>query len=245
MAGHSKWKNIMHRKGAQDAKRAKQFQKLSRQIYVAAKQGDKDPDTNPNLRLAIDKARAFDMPKDNIERAVKKAAGDLDGQDFFEIVYEGYAPNGVAVMVNCLSDNRNRTAANVRAAFNKHDGNMGENGSVSYLFDRKGLLIISREMHDFSEEEIMMSALEGGAEDIEVNEDSFEVTTESEAFDSVKKALTNLGATFTTSEITMVPQTYIKLEREDAEKVLDLIDVLEDDDDAQVVYHNLDSASLD
>jgi YebC/PmpR family DNA-binding regulatory protein len=241
MAGHSKWKNIQRRKNAQDAKRGKIFMKLAKEIFVAAKKGAPDPEANAALRLAIDKARAANMPNDNIERAIKKAAGSLDGANYEEIRYEGYGPGGIAIMVTCLTDNKNRTAANVRHAFTKNGGNLGETGCVSYMFDRKGLLIIDREEHEVDEEEFMLEAIEAGAEDVVIEEESFEVTTDPDMFEDVKKALEAKGLTFVQAEITMIPQTYTALQGTELEKMLKLIDMLEDDDDVQDVYHNLES----
>lgn len=241
MAGHSKWNNIKARKGAQDAKRGKVFQKLSKEIFVAAKAGDPNPDTNPGLRMAIDKARAASMPKDNIERAIAKAAGGTSGENYDEIRYEGYGPNGVAIIVDCLSDNRNRTAASVRAAFSKNGGNLGENGSVSYMFERKGVLVVDREKYaDIDEDELLLEALDGGAEDVVVNDDSFVVYTEASEYESAKKALEAMGIEeFASSEITFVPNMEIDIEDAQAERVNKLIEVLEDNDDVQDVYHNM------
>ncbi|WP_347862673.1 YebC/PmpR family DNA-binding transcriptional regulator [Salimicrobium sp. PL1-032A] len=239
MAGHSKWSNIKHRKGAQDAKRGKLFQKLARQIFVAAKQGDPDPEMNPDLRLAIEKARSNNMPKDNIDRAVKKATGDLEGESYEEIVYEGYGPGGVAVMVNVLTDNKNRTAPEVRHAFSKHGGNLGENGCVSFMFDRKGFITIDRSKTDIGEDDIMLEAIEAGAEELETTEDFFEIYTEPENFQDVKKALEEYP--LQTAEVTMIPQTYTPLDEEGVEKMLKLIDMLEDNEDVQDIYHNLDA----
>ncbi|SIS36670.1 YebC/PmpR family DNA-binding transcriptional regulator [Salimicrobium flavidum] len=239
MAGHSKWSNIKHRKGAQDAKRGKLFQKLARQIFVAARQGDPDPEMNPDLRLAIEKARANNMPKDNIDRALKKATGDLDGEDYEEVVYEGYGPGGVAVMVSVLTDNKNRTAPEVRHAFSKHGGNLGENGCVSFMFDRKGFITIDRTETDVEEDDILLEAIEAGAEELETTDDFFEIYTEPESFQDVKKALEEYPVQ--TAEVTMIPQTYTPLEEEGVEKMLKLIDMLEDNDDVQEIWHNLDA----
>jgi YebC/PmpR family DNA-binding regulatory protein len=245
MAGHSKWKNIQRRKNAQDAKRSKIFMKLAKEIFVAAKSGGPDPETNASLRLVVDKAKAANMPNDNIERAIKKAAGNQEGANYEEIRYEGYGPGGVAIMVTCLTDNKNRTAASVRHAFSKNGGNLGETGCVSYLFDRKGLLIIDREEHEIDEDEIMLEAIEAGAEDVVTEEDSVEIITDPEAFEEVKKALEAKGFSFSSAEITMIPQTYTALQGEELEKMLKLIDMLEDDDDVQDVYHNLDESNIE
>ncbi|RST76195.1 YebC/PmpR family DNA-binding transcriptional regulator [Siminovitchia acidinfaciens] len=238
MAGHSKWKNIQRRKNAQDSKRGKIFQKLAREIYVAAKSGGGDPDTNPALRLVVDKAKSENMPNDNIKRAIDKAAGNQDGESYEEIVYEGYGPGGAAVMVTCLTDNKNRTASNVRHAFTKNGGNLGESGCVSYMFDRKGYLAIERSGLEIDEDELMLQAIEAGAEDMESSEDVFEIYTEPENFMSVKESLEAEGFELATAEITMVPQTEAELNDEQQEKMEKLIDMLEDDDDVQEVYHN-------
>ncbi|WP_144461378.1 YebC/PmpR family DNA-binding transcriptional regulator [Siminovitchia fortis] len=238
MAGHSKWKNIQNRKNAQDAKRGKVFQKLAKEIYVAAKSGGGDPDTNPGLRLVIEKAKSANMPNDNIKRAIDKAAGNQDAEHYEEIIYEGYGPGGAAVMVSCLTDNKNRTASNVRHAFTKNGGNLGESGCVSYLFDRKGYLAIERSGFDADEDELLLQAIEAGAEDMETSEEVFEIYTEPENFMAVKESLENEGFEFATAEVTMVPQTDAELDEEQQEKLEKLIDMLEDDDDVQDVYHN-------
>ncbi|RWR11161.1 YebC/PmpR family DNA-binding transcriptional regulator [Siminovitchia fortis] len=238
MAGHSKWKNIQNRKNAQDAKRGKVFQKLAKEIYVAAKSGGGDPDTNPGLRLVIEKAKSANMPNDNIKRAIDKAAGNQDAEHYEEIIYEGYGPGGAAVMVSCLTDNKNRTASNVRHAFTKNGGNLGESGCVSYLFDRKGYLAIERSGLDADEDELLLQAIEAGAEDMETSEEVFEIYTEPENFMAVKESLENEGFEFATAEVTMVPQTEAELDEEQQEKLEKLIDMLEDDDDVQDVYHN-------
>jgi len=245
MAGHSKWKNIQRRKNAQDAKRGKLFMKLAKEIYVAAKMGGGDPSSNASLRLVIEKAKAANMPNENIERAIKKATGNEDHTNYEEIKYEGYGPGGVAVMVTCLTDNKNRTASNVRVAFSKNGGNLGETGCVSYLFDRKGLLVVSREEFEVDEDEMLLQAIEAGAEEIETTDESFEIYTTPESFEGVKNNLEESGFTFVQAEITMIPQTYTSLEGDDLTKMLKLIDALEDDDDVQEVYHNLDESVID
>jgi len=245
MAGHSKWKNIQRRKNAQDAKRGKLFMKLAKEIYVAAKNGGGDPAANPSLRLVIEKAKAANMPGENIERAIKKATGNQENTNYEEIRYEGYGPGGVAVMVVCLTDNKNRTAANVRAAFSKNGGNLGETGCVSYLFERKGLLVIDREQHNVDEDELLLLAIEAGAEEMETTDESFEMYTAPESFETVKEQLEQQGFTFASAEITMIPQTYTTLSGEELKKMLKLIDTLEDDDDVQEVYHNLDESELE
>ncbi|WP_070120790.1 YebC/PmpR family DNA-binding transcriptional regulator [Bacillus marinisedimentorum] len=240
MAGHSKWKNIQRRKNAQDAKRGKIFMKLAKEIFVAAKNGDGDPETNPALRLAVDKAKANNMPNDNIERAIKKATGGLDGVNYEEFTYEGYGPGGAAVMVNVLTDNKNRTAAAVRHAFSKNGGNLGENGCVSYMFDPKGYLVIERDGLTIGEDDMMLQVIDAGAEEIETTDETFEVYTDFESFDRVKTVLKEKGFEFSTAETTMVPQTYTHVAGGDEEKLLKLIDMLEEEEDVQDIYHNFD-----
>lgn len=239
MAGHSKWKNIQRRKNAQDAKRGKIFMKLAKEIYVAAKEGGPDPESNASLRLVIDKAKNENMPNDNIDRAIKKASGSQDGKSYEEITYEGYGPSGVAVMVKCLTDNKNRTATNVRTAFSKNGGSLGETGCVSYMFDRKGYIAIEREDLEIDEEEFMLEVIDAGAEELETSEELFEIYTEPEQFEEVKKNLEERGYETATAEMTMVPQTYAEVDEALQEKVEKLIDVLEDDDDVQEVYTNV------
>ncbi|KZN96206.1 MULTISPECIES: YebC/PmpR family DNA-binding transcriptional regulator [Aeribacillus] len=238
MAGHSKWKNIQRRKNAQDAKRGKIFMKLAKEIYVAAKQGGGDPDANPSLRLAIDKAKAANMPNDNIERAIKKATGSQDGANYEEITYEGYGPGGVAIMVKCLTDNKNRTATSVRTAFNKNGGNLGETGCVSYMFERKGYIVIDG--NGIEEDDLFLEAIDAGAEELEASGgEAFEIYTAPENLNNVKTALEEKGYKLETAEITWIPQTYTQLDETTAEKMYKLIDVLEDDDDVQEVFHNM------
>lgn len=237
MAGHSKWNNIKARKGAQDAKRGKIFQKMSREIYVAAKAGGADPTTNATLRLAIEKAKGANTPNDVINRAIDKATGANSDEHYDEIVYEGYGPNGVAILVYTLTENRNRTATNVRVAFNKNHGSLGETGSVSYMFNRKGRIMIER-TDDMDEDTVMMTALEAGAEDIESSEDGFEIVTEPGDLIAVKEALEAEGFEFASSEVEMIPNLYVELSGEQAEQFQQLIDALEDDDDVQDVFHN-------
>ena len=236
MAGHSKWANIQHRKKAQDAKRGKLFTRLIREIVVAAKAGGSDLDANPSLRTAVDKAKSQSVPKDAIDRAVKRGAGELDGSDYEEIRYEGYGPVGIAFIVDCLSDNRNRTVAEVRHAFSKSGGNLGQTGSVAYMFASVGILLYSPE-HD--EDTIMEAALEAGAEDVIVDEDgSIEVLTASEDYVLVKQAMTDAGFEPDESDLTMRASTNTQLEVDDAAKVLRLVDMLEASDDVQEVYYN-------
>ncbi|KGX89002.1 YebC/PmpR family DNA-binding transcriptional regulator [Pontibacillus litoralis] len=238
MAGHSKWANIKHRKGAQDKKRGKIFMKLAKDLYIAAKEGGGDPDTNAALRLAIDKAKANNVPNDNIERAINKATGNMDGANYEEMMYEGYGPNGVAVMVEVLTDNRNRTASEVRHAFNKNNGNLGENGCVSFMFDRKGYIAVNRSEHTIDEEEFMLEVIEAGAEEMETSENAFEVFTTADSFHEVRTALEESGYTLEEAEITFIPQTYTSLQEEEAEQLEKLVDMLEDLEDVQEVYHN-------
>ena len=236
MAGHSKWANIQHRKKAQDAKRGKLFTRLIKEIVVAAKSGGSDLDANASLRSAVDKAKSQSVPKDAIERAVKRGAGELDGSDYEEIRYEGYGPAGVAVMVDCLSDNRNRTVADVRHAFTKAGGNLGQTGSVAYMFASVGVLLYSPEQ---DEETIMEAALDAGAEDVIVADDgSIEVLTSAEDYVTVKQAMTDGGLEPEDSELTMRASTNTELDVDDARKVLRLVDLLENSDDVQDVYYN-------
>lgn len=240
MAGHSKWKNIQHRKGRQDAARAKTFTKISKEIFVAARHGGGDPSTNIRLRMAINKAKDANMPNDNIERTIKKALGEVEGVTYEEITYEGYGPNGVAVMVDVLTDNRNRTAAEVRHIFSRNGGNLGESGCVSYLFERKGRIVIDRNGAQADEDTVMMEALEAGAEDFMASEDSYEITTSPDNYESVKEALESQGYQLSVSEVTMIPQTTVNLAGDDVEKMLKLMDALDDNDDVQNVYANFD-----
>ena len=238
MAGHSKWANIQHRKKAVDAKRGKIFTRVNRELNVAARVGGSDPDANPRLRLAIQKANSVNMPKDTIERTVKKAAGELEGVTYEEIRYEGYAQNGVAVMVDTLTDNRNRTVAEVRHAFSKAGGNLGTDGSVAYLFDKIGVLNFEP---GTSEDEVMEVALDAGADDIVAEEDgSIEVVTTPEAYADVVGAMEEAGLTPANSEVTMRASMEVELDVESGQKVLRFLDVLEDLDDAQAVYSNAD-----
>jgi len=238
MAGHSKWANIQHRKKAVDAKRGKIFTQINRVLSVAAREGGGDPDSNPALRLAIEKANAVNMPKDNIERAIKKATGDLDGVTYEELKYEGYAPGGVAVMVECLTDNRNRTVAEVRHAFTKYGGNLGTDGSVAYLFSKIGVLNFAP---GTSEDDVMEVALDAGADDVVTEEDgSIEVITDPEAYADVSAAMREAGLTPENSEITMRASVEVELDVEGGEKVLRFLDALEDLDDTQDVFSNAD-----
>jgi len=238
MAGHSKWANIQHRKKAVDAKRGKVFTQINRVLSVAAREGGGDPDTNPALRLAIEKANAANMPKDNIERAIKKATGDLDGVTYEELKYEGYAPGGVAVMVECLTDNRNRTVAEVRHAFTKYGGNLGTDGSVAYLFSKIGVMNFAP---GTSEDDVMEVALDAGADDIVTEEDgSIEVITSPEAYSGVLEAMKAADLNPENSEITMRASLEVEMDIETGEKVLRFLDALEALDDTQDVYSNAD-----
>ena len=238
MAGHSKWANIQHRKKAVDAKRGKIFTRINRELSVAARAGGSDPDANPRLRLAIEKANAANMPKDTIERTIKKAAGELEGVNYEEIRYEGYAQGGVAVMIECLSDNRNRTVSEVRHAFSKHGGNLGTDGSVAYLFNKIGVLNFAP---GTSEDEVMEVALEAGADDIVTGEDgSIEVLTSPETFSSLVAALETAGITPANAEVTMRAELEVELDVDIGQKVLKFLDILEDLDDTQAVYSNAD-----
>ena len=238
MAGHSKWSNIQHRKGAQDKKRGKIFTKLIREITVAARAGGGDVTANPRLRLAVDKALGANMTKDTIERAVKRGSGDLDGENYEEVRYEGYGPGGTAVLVDCMTDNRNRTVAEVRHAFTKHGGNLGTSGSVAYLFSKIGVLVYPPES---DEDAIMEQALEAGAEDVVTHDDgSIEVTTTPEDYADIKEAMVAAGLEPAMSEITMRASTDAPLDLGGAESHMKLIDRLEDLDDVQDVYSNAD-----
>jgi len=238
MAGHSKWANIRHRKAAQDAKRGKIYTKLAREITVAAREGGGDPETNPRLRAAIEKARKFNMPKENIERAIKRGTGEIAGESYEEVTYEGYGPGGVAIIVKCLTDNRNRTASEVRHAFSKHGGNLGTSGCVSWMFERKGVILISAEKYD--EESVMMAAIEAGADDVVREEDKFVVYTEPSSLEEVRKGIAEQGIEIEEAKLDLIPNTTTKVEGETAEKVLKLLMVLEDLDDVQEVYSNFD-----
>jgi len=237
MAGHSKWHNIQHRKGAQDAKRGKVFTKLIKEIVVAAKMGGGVIENNPSLRVVIDKALAANMKRDTIDNAVKRGAGDLDGENYEEVRYEGYGLGGTAIMVDCLTDNRNRTVADVRHAFSKHGGNLGTDGSVSYMFSKQGFISFA----SGDEDAIMEVAIEFGANDVITNDDgSIDVITTPDDFFSVKDALDSKNLNPEHSQITMEPDNRIELNLENAEKFMKLIDKLEDLDDTQEVYHNAD-----
>ena len=238
MAGHSKWSTIKHKKGKQDAQRGKLFTKLSRYITVAARDGGADAEYNAALKAAIDKAKAENMPNDNIDRAIKRGTGDLDGVNYEEIQYEGYGPAGIAVFVEGLTDNRNRTASDVRHAFDKYGGNLGTTGCVSWMFDRKGLIVIEKS-EDIDEETLTLEAIELGAEDFSSEDEVYEVITSVEDFTSVKLGLEDSGYELTSADLAYIPQNTSKLETdEDIKNMVKMIEVLEDSDDVQNVYHN-------
>ncbi len=237
MSGHSKWAKIHRAKGEADAARGKVFQKLAKEIFVAAKQGTPDPDQNASLRLIVEKARSANMPKDKINKAIEKAKGNTEGENYESIRYEGYGVGGVAFMVDCLTDNKNRTASMVRSAFTKRGGNLGTDGSVSYMFERKGIIEIP---NTYDEDEMMMVALDSGAEDFVSEDESFTITTNPDDFINVKNALEEAGVeNFLSSEVTYVPTNYIELDEEGSEKIHALVEQLEDLDDVQDVYYNL------
>ena len=237
MSGHSKWATIHRKKGLLDQQRGKIFQKLAKEIMVAAKGGSPDPNQNAALRLAVDKAKAQNMPKDNIQKAIEKATGSSDGANYENVRYEGYGHGGVAIMVDCLTDNRNRTASQVRSTFTKYGGNLGTDGSVSYIFERRGSIVIPSE---YDEDEMMMTSLDAGALDFEKQENNYLITTDQNSFTSVRDALENAGVKeFLECELTYVPNMEISQDEEGQEKVMKLIDALEDLDDVQDVYYNL------
>jgi len=238
MSGHSKWATIKHAKGAADAKRGQLFTKFIKEISIAAKMGGGDPATNPRLRTAVLKARAANMPKDNIERAIKKGTGELGAVNYEELLYEGYGPGGVAVLVEVLTDNKNRTAASVRNIFTKSGGNLGATGSVAYMFNRKGVIEYDAEV--VSEEAIMEAALEAGAEDIATEDGVITVTTDPNDFASVLEALQEKGFESVSAAISMVPDTYVALDADTTQKALKMIDKLEEDDDVQTVSSNIE-----
>ncbi|MGM0214661.1 YebC/PmpR family DNA-binding transcriptional regulator [Enterococcus sp. AZ109] len=240
MSGHSKWHNIQGRKNAQDAKRGKVFQKISREIYMAAKSGGPDPSINPALRLVIDKAKSANMPNDNVARAIKKATASDEGEHYEEITYEGYGPGGVAILVHALTDNRNRTATNVRVAFTRNGGNLGETGSVSYMFERQGYIAIERKNVTVDEDEMLEMVIEAGGEDMETSDDVFEIYTVPEDFTNVRDHLEKDGLTLAQAELTMVPQTTVRLDEQQKEQLDRLVEKLEDDDDVSEVFTSLE-----
>lgn len=239
MSGHSKWANIKHRKGAVDAKRGKMFTKLIKEITVAARMGSGDPDANPRLRAAVAAAKNVNMPKDNIERAIKKGTGELEGVNYEEITYEGYGPGGVAVLVECMTDNRNRTVGEVRYFFSKSGGNLGETGCVSWMFAKKGLLLIDKAAID--EDRLMELAIDAGADDVVEEDNLFQVLTDPESFPGVQEALTDKGINFIEASISMVPKNVVEVtDEKTAKSLMKLLENLEDNDDVQKVHANFD-----
>ena len=239
MAGHSKWKNIRLHKGKADVERGKIFGKLSRELTIAAKLGG-NPDGNPRLRLAIEKARENSMPADNIKRAIQKGTGELEGANYEEVTYEGYGPGGAAVLVEAATDNRNRTVAEMRHLFSKHGGNLGESGSVAWQFERKGVIALPND--EYSEDAVMEAALEAGAQDVQRSDDAFEIVTTFEELGPVRSALEDRGFAIASAQVELVPQTTIELEGDAARRMLKLMDALEDHDDVQKVAANFDIA---
>ncbi len=238
MSGHSKWASIRHKKGAEDAKRGRIFTKLIKEITVSTRIGGGDPETNPRLRTAILKAKTANMPKDNIERAIKKGTGELEGVNYVEVTYEGYGPGGVALLISCLTDNKNRTTADIRNILGKSGGNLGETGCVGYLFQRKGVITIDGEKH--SEDEVIDVCLDAGAEDVTSGEDYVEIVTDPEQFEAVVKSLDEAEIEHTQAEVTMIPDANISLDEDTTRKALNLVEKLEDNDDVQSVSTNLD-----
>lgn len=238
MSGHNKWANIKHRKGAQDAKRSKVFTKIIRELMVAAREGGSDPNTNTSLRAAIERARGANMPKDTMEKAIKKGAGELEGQTFSEALYEGYAPGGVALLIRCLTDNKNRTAQEIRHTLSKYGGSMAESGAVSWMFERKGIITVSKEqISDLDEFQLL--AIEAGAEDIKDDTDPIEIITFPDSVSDVKTALEENGYSLS-YEMSYIPSNSLKVEGSEAGKLFKLLDILEDNDDVQEVYDNSD-----
>ena len=241
MSGHSKWANIKRKKGANDAIRGKITTKIGREITIAVRMGGPDPVGNMRLKLALSKAKANNIPKDNIKRAIQKGTGASDGSNYEELTYEGYGPGGTAVMLDILTDNRNRTAAEVRHLFSKHGGNMGENGCVAWMFKKKAVFVVERAVYD-DEDALMELVLDAGADDFQADEEAFEITAEPEAYDDIEKALGEKGIEAASSEITMVPDTNVALSGADAEKMQRLMDAMEENDDIQDVYTNFEPA---
>ncbi|MEW6189463.1 MAG: YebC/PmpR family DNA-binding transcriptional regulator [Actinomycetota bacterium] len=239
MSGHSKWAQIKHKKGREDAKRGRIFSRLSRAIMVAAKEGGGNPDLNPALATAIQKARDYNMPHENIERAIKRGTGELGEARFEHIIYEGYGPNGVAIIVHVLTDNRNRAAADIRSIFSRHQGNLGATGCVSWMFDKKGHILINKE-EGIDEDELLTIAIEAGAEDMRAQNDHYEIITSPTDLMSMRKTLEEHGITPDSAEITMLPKSTVKLHKEEAKRVLRLMDALEEHDDVQEIYANFD-----
>ncbi len=238
MSGHNKWSTIKHKKGAADAKRGKLFSKIIKEITIAARMGGGDPEGNPRLRTAVQTARAANMPKDNIDKAIKRGAGELEGVSYEEFSYEGYGPGGVAVLLEVLTDNKNRTVAEVRHIFDRFNGSLGETGCVSWLFDKKGMVVIAAEGRD--EDEVMELALEAGAHDVESEGDTYEITADPADIEAVRKAVEEKGWKIELAEITMIPQNTVKLEGKKADQMLRMMDALDDHDDLQNVHANFD-----
>jgi YebC/PmpR family DNA-binding regulatory protein len=238
MSGHNKWSTIKHKKGAADAKRGKLFSKIIKEISIAARAGGGDPEGNPRLRTAVNAARSANMPKDNIERAIKRGTGEIEGANYEEITYEGYGPGGVAVLVETVTDNKNRTVAEIRHIFEKFTGNLGESGCVSWMFQKMGMVEISAE--GLSEDDVMEVAIEAGAQDAVKDGELFSITTEPGDFEAVRKAVEDKGWKIETAEITMLPQNTVKLEGKKAEQMLKMMDALDDNEDLQTVYANFD-----
>ena len=241
MSGHSKFANIKHKKEKNDAARGKIFTKIGKELMVAVKEGGPDPNNNSKLRDVIAKAKSNNMPNDNIERSIKKAAGDANAANFEAVTYEGYGPNGTAIIVEALTDNRNRAAANIRSAFTKGGGNVGTPGCVSFMFDKKGQIIVSKEECEMDGDELMMLALDNGADDFTEEEDSFEITSDPDDFSALREALEGAKVPMASAEVTMIPQTWVELTSEDDIKKMNrILDLLDDEDDVQEVYHNWD-----
>lgn len=240
MAGHSKWANIKHKKGKEDARRGKLFSKLSKKITVAAREGGGDPDMNADLRLAIQKAKDNNMPNDNIDRAINRGTGDLEGVSYERIIYEGYGPGGVALYLELMSDNRNRTAAEIRHLLSKHGGNLGESGCVAWMFERKGQIVVDLDKMDYTEDELMLTALEAGAEDVVAEDNLINIYSNPSNFEDLRKNLETDGIALESADIAMIPENTMKLDLNTAKKTLKLMDLLEDHDDVQEVYSNFD-----
>ncbi|MBQ9832890.1 MAG: YebC/PmpR family DNA-binding transcriptional regulator [Clostridia bacterium] len=244
MSGHSKWANIKNKKEKTDAQRGKIFTKIGREIAIAVKEGGSDPINNSKLRDVIAKAKANNMPNDNITRSIKKAAGELGSVNYEEITYEGYGPGGVAVIVEVVTDNRNRAAAEIRHIFDKHGGSMGASGCVAWMFDKKGIIVIEKSA-SIDEDELMMAALDAGADDFEAMDDAYEISTSVSAFSEVRETLEAAGYTFMTAEVSMIPQNTVEADEELAEKLERMLEKFDDNDDVQEVYHNADMPECD
>lgn len=241
MSGHSKWANIKHKKEKADAQRGQAFTKVTREVMVAARQGGPDPASNFRLRLAVEKAKSVNMPNDNIARAIKRGAGEMDGESYEELTYEGYGPGGVAVLLEIMTDNRNRTAGDIRHIFSRHGGNLGENGCVSWMFEKKGLLTIDKAEglpKGWTEDDLMMQALDAGAEDVQSQEESYEITTAPSDFEKVKENMEKQGVKFASAEVTMLPKNTMEVSNKEAGQLMRLVDALEEHDDVQNVHTN-------